>query len=39
MNDTALLLLGGAVTLIVFIGLVAFGMLTFGRWSERDANA
>lgn len=37
MSDTALLLLGGAVTLVVFIGILAYGMLTFGRWSDRDS--
>jgi hypothetical protein len=39
MSDTALLLFGGAVTLVVFIGIVAYGMLIFGRWSERDTNS
>ena len=39
MSDTALLLMGGAVTLVVFIGIVAYGMLTFGRWAERDTNS
>ncbi len=38
MSDTALLLLGGAVTLVVFIGIIAYGMLTFRRWSDRDAS-
>jgi hypothetical protein len=38
MSDTLLLLLGGAVTLVVFIGILAYGLLTFGRWSERDAS-
>ncbi len=39
MNDTALLLFGGVVTLVVFIGIVAYGMLMFGRWSQRDADS
>jgi hypothetical protein len=39
MSDTALLLLGGAVTLVVFLGILAFGLLSFGRWSARDSNS
>jgi hypothetical protein len=39
MSDTALLLLGGAVTLVVFMGLLAFGLLSFGRWSARDSDS
>ena len=39
MSDTLLLLFGGAVTLVVFIGILAYGLLTFGRWSDRDASS
>jgi hypothetical protein len=39
MSDTALLLFGGVVTLVVFLGILGFGLLSFGRWSARDSKS
>jgi hypothetical protein len=39
MTETALLIFGGVVSLIVFLGVIIYGMMSFGRWSERDTNA
>lgn len=36
MNEFGLFLAGGAVTLIVFVGVLLFGMLSFAQWSKND---
>ncbi len=37
MTETALFIFGGAITLIVFIGVLIYAMMSFSRWSERDS--
>ena len=37
MTETGLFIAGGLVTLIVFIGVLLFGMLSFSQWSKNDA--
>lgn len=39
MTETALLIFGGVISLIVFLGVIIYGMMSFGRWSERDSKA
>jgi hypothetical protein len=36
MTETGLFIAGGLVTLIVFIGVLLFGMLSFSQWSKND---
>ena len=36
MTETALFLFGGAITLIVFIGILIYGMMSFQQWSKND---
>jgi hypothetical protein len=35
-TETGLFIAGGAVTVIVFVGVLLYGMLSFDRWSRRD---
>lgn len=35
MNQIGLFLAGGAVTLIVFIGVLIYGYMSFNEWSNR----
>jgi hypothetical protein len=37
MTETALFIFGGVITLIVFIGVLIYAMMSFSRWSERDS--
>jgi hypothetical protein len=37
MNQTALLIFGAAVVAIVFVGIFAYGMMSFSRWSDADS--
>jgi hypothetical protein len=37
MNETALFAFGGVITLIVFIGLLLYTMMTFSRWFDKDS--
>jgi hypothetical protein len=39
MTETGLFIAGGLVTLIVFIGVLLFGMLSFSQWSKDDKNS
>ena len=39
MNETGLFIAGGLVTLIVFIGVLLFGMLSFSQWSKNDTKS
>jgi hypothetical protein len=39
MTETALLILGGVISLVVFLGVIIYGMMSFGRWSERDTES
>ncbi|MEI7623887.1 MAG: hypothetical protein WCJ88_10060 [Actinomycetes bacterium] len=36
MNEIGLFIAGGVVTLIVFIGLLLYGMMSFNQWSKDD---
>lgn len=36
MTETGLFIAGGAVTLLVFIGVLVYGMLSFDKWSKGD---
>lgn len=37
MNEIGLFIAGGVVTLIVFVGLLIYGMLSFQQWSDSDS--
>lgn len=39
MNETGLFIAGGIVTLIVFVGVLLFGMLSFSQWSKNDTTS
>ncbi len=39
MTETGLFIAGGLVTLIVFIGVLLFGMLSFSQWSKNDTGS
>jgi hypothetical protein len=39
MNQVALLVFGAAVVAIVFVGLFAYGMMSFSRWSDADSQS
>ena len=39
MTELGLFLAGGAVTLIVFVGVLLYGMLSFERWSRSDSDS
>jgi len=39
MTETGLFIAGGAVTLLVFIGVLVYGMLSFDRWSKGDVGS
>ena len=39
MTETALLIFGGVISLVVFLGVIIYGMMSFGRWSERDTES
>lgn len=36
MTEVGLFIAGGAVTLIVFVGLFLYGMMSFDQWSKAD---
>jgi hypothetical protein len=36
MTEVGLFIAGGAVTLIVFVGVLIYGMLSFSKWSKGD---
>jgi len=36
MTEIGLFIAGGLVTLIVFIGLLIYGMMSFQQWSKND---
>lgn len=36
MTEVGLFIAGGAVTLLVFIGVLVYGMLSFDKWSKGD---
>ena len=36
MTDIGLFIAGGLVTLVVFIGLLLYGMMSFSQWSKDD---
>ena len=37
MTETALFAFGGVITLIVFIGVLLYSMMTFSRWYDKDS--
>ena len=39
MTEIGLFIAGGLVTLIVFIGVLLYGMMSFEQWSKNDRNA
>ena len=39
MTEIGLFIAGGLVTLVVFIGVLLFGMMTFNQWSKDDRTA
>ncbi len=39
MTEIGLFIAGGLVTLIVFIGLLLYGMMSFDQWSKKDKAA
>ena len=39
MTEIGLFIAGGLVTLIVFIGLLLYGMMSFSQWSKNDRDA
>ena len=36
MTEIGLFIAGGLVTLVVFIGLLIYGMMSFSQWSKDD---
>ena len=36
MTEIGLFIAGGLVTLVVFIGILLYGMMSFEQWSKRD---
>jgi hypothetical protein len=38
MTEIGLFIAGGLVTLVVFIGLLLYGMMSFNQWSKNDRN-
>lgn len=36
MTEIGLFIAGGVVTLIAFVGVLLYGMLSFDRWSKDD---
>lgn len=38
MTEIGLFIAGGLVTLVVFIGILLYGMMSFEQWSKRDGN-
>ena len=39
MTEIGLFIAGGLVTLVVFIGLLLYGMMSFNQWSKDDRKA
>lgn len=39
MTEVGLFIAGGVIVLIVFIGVLLYGMLTFQQWSNKDSSA
>ncbi len=39
MTEAGLFLAGGAVTLLVFLGVFLYAMLSFSKWSRNDSSA
>ena len=39
MTEIGLFIAGGLVTLVVFIGLLLYGMMSFSQWSQNDREA
>lgn len=37
MTEVGLFIAGGAVTVIVFVGVLLYGMISFNQWSKRDS--
>lgn len=38
MTEIGLFIAGGLVTLVVFVGILLFGMMSFEQWSKNDRN-
>ena len=36
MTEIGLFIAGGLVTLVVFVGLLLYGMMSFSQWSKDD---
>jgi len=36
MTEIGLFIAGGLVTLVVFVGVLLYGMMSFEQWSKRD---
>ncbi|CAB4559213.1 unannotated protein [freshwater metagenome] len=36
MTEIGLFIAGGLVTLVVFVGLLLYGMMSFNQWSKDD---
>jgi len=39
MTEIGLFVAGGLVTLVVFVGLLLYGMMSFNQWSKDDRTA
>ena len=39
MTEIGLFIAGGLVTLVVFVGLLLYGMMSFSQWSKEDREA
>lgn len=39
MTEIGLFIAGGLVTLVVFVGVLLYGMMSFEQWSKRDKTA
>lgn len=39
MTEITLFIFGGVITLIVFVGILLYSMMSFSRWYDRDASA
>lgn len=39
MTEIGLFIAGGLVTLVVFVGLLLYGMMSFSQWSKNDREA
>ena len=39
MTEIGLFIAGGLVTLVLFVGLLLYGMMSFSQWSKDDREA